>query len=143
MGKVLVPIDGSQFTERVISEACELAVNYGLDLVLLNVQTLNAYSSLYESESLEDAEEMRHQMLSDKILNKAVEAAKTYAPDQKIDTVTAFGNPADEIIEYADKNQVDLIVIGSRGMSDIKRFLLGSISNKVVAHAKQSVLVVK
>jgi nucleotide-binding universal stress UspA family protein len=69
--------------------------------------------------------------------------ARDYTSDIEIETEVLFGNPADEILKYADAHEADLIVIGSNASSDIKRFLLGSVSNKVVARARQSVLVVK
>lgn len=143
MGKILVPVDGSQFMERVVSEGCQLAVNYQLDIVLINVQSKNSYGILYDNESLEGAEEKRHLQVANDILDKASEMAVGYAENTKIEKVARIGNVAEEIINVANEEDVDLIVIGSRGMSDIRRFFLGGVSTKVVAHAQQSVLVVK
>ena len=53
------------------------------------------------------------------------------------------GDAATEIIEYANQNQIDLIVAGSRGLSQMRRLLLGSLSRKLVHYAGCSVLIVK
>ena len=54
-----------------------------------------------------------------------------------------FGNPAETIIEIAEKGNYDLIVVGSRGLSSVKRFFLGSVSDDISHHAKCSVLIVR
>lgn len=61
----------------------------------------------------------------------------------KIDKIVRSGSPADIICDYAEENNSDLIVVADKGLGGVKRFLLGSISDKVVRHAKTSVLVVK
>ncbi len=60
-----------------------------------------------------------------------------------VDEVVRLGKPAYEILQVASKKKVDLIVIGAKGMGAIARFLLGSISTKVVQHSSCSVLVVR
>jgi nucleotide-binding universal stress UspA family protein len=97
----------------------------------------------YDNEALEGAEEKRQMHHANDILDKAEEMVKGYAPNTKIQKIAKIGNPADEIIDTADEEQIDIIIIGSQGMSDAKRFWIGSVSTKVVAHAKQSILVVK
>ncbi len=143
MGKILVPVDGSDFMERVISEACELGERYQLDLILFNAQTMSQYPSIYISTELREAEEDRMIKISEKILKVAKDLATQYLQTAKVYTEYAIGNPADKILACADKHEVDLIVIGSKGTSDIKRFLLGNVATKVVTHSHQSVLVVK
>jgi nucleotide-binding universal stress UspA family protein len=73
-----------------------------------------------------------------------VEKAKNLLEDTPHKTVTLhYGNPAKVILEQAEVTQCDLIVIGSKGHSGIKEFMLGSVSHNVVLHAKVPVLVVK
>jgi nucleotide-binding universal stress UspA family protein len=60
-----------------------------------------------------------------------------------VDEVVRLGKPADEILKVASKKKVDLIVTGAKGMGAIARFLLGSISTKIVQHSSCSVLVVR
>lgn len=65
------------------------------------------------------------------------------APATKIETVLAQGQPADTIVRQASRRRADLVVMGSRGLSDLSGFLLGSVSRRVVAQARCPVLVVK
>jgi nucleotide-binding universal stress UspA family protein len=60
-----------------------------------------------------------------------------------VEPVILQGNPADEIVNFAEKNEIDLIVIGTLGKTGIKRFLLGSVAENVVRHSKKAVLIVK
>lgn len=142
-GHIVVPVDGSDFMERVISEASELGMRYHLGLTLINVQTEDPYPGIGANETMRQAEQRHDRMEGQRILSRAKTMAKGYTRDIEIETEVLFGNPADEILKYADEHEADLIVIGSNASSDLKRILLGSVSNKVVAHARQSVLVVK
>ena len=58
-------------------------------------------------------------------------------------TVESIGHPADAIIDAAEQGGYDLIIVGSRGLNAVARFLTGSVSSRVVAHAPCSVLVVR
>jgi nucleotide-binding universal stress UspA family protein len=59
------------------------------------------------------------------------------------ESIVLKGNPAEEIMDFAEKQKIDMIVVGSLGKSGIERFVLGSVSEKVVRHAKIQVLVVR
>ncbi len=61
----------------------------------------------------------------------------------QVKEVSKFGNPAEEIIQYAEQAKVDLLVTGARGMGALGRFLLGSVSTKLIQHSPWTVLVVK
>jgi nucleotide-binding universal stress UspA family protein len=78
-------------------------------------------------------------------LEKVLERAATQL-DDKITRVTRYtpsGNPADEIVATADDYDTDLVVVGARGLGGMARLLLGSVSEKVLAHARCPVLIVK
>ena len=74
----------------------------------------------------------------EKVLAKAAKAV-----GGKPKTVTLEGDPADKILEVAENDDVDLIVVGNKGMTGAKRFLLGSVPNQVSHHAPCNVLIVK
>lgn len=61
----------------------------------------------------------------------------------QVEEVSKIGQPAEEIIQYAERNNVDLIVIGSRGLGAVARFFLGSVASKIVHHSPCSVLVLR
>ena len=60
-----------------------------------------------------------------------------------VDHVFAQGDPAEEILRAAERHRADLIVMGSKGLTGLERYLLGSVSRKVARHASCSVLVVR
>ena len=61
----------------------------------------------------------------------------------KVNTFARQGDPADAILDVAEENKADLIMVGNKGMTGAKRFLLGSVPNKVSHHAPSSVLIVR
>ena len=77
--------------------------------------------------------------------DNAIQYAKQVAEDKEIDYegVVVEGDPAHAILEFAKQNKVDLIIMGTLGKGGLERFLLGSVTSKVVRHSKISVLVVK
>lgn len=64
-------------------------------------------------------------------------------PDERVATEVQVGEPAEEIVDYARLEQIDMIVMGSRGLSPIKELLLGSVSDKVLRTAPCPVLIVR
>ncbi|MDD5466826.1 MAG: universal stress protein [Anaerolineales bacterium] len=85
-----------------------------------------------------EKEEQEHGRL---LVNRAVAALQT--PKRSVTPILLRGDAATEIIEYTKKNQVDLIVCGSRGLSPVRSWLLGSVSRKLIHYAGCSMLVVK
>jgi nucleotide-binding universal stress UspA family protein len=77
--------------------------------------------------------------------NDAILYAKKVAEDKEVnyEGLVVEGDPTNTILEFAEKNKVDLIVMGTLGKGGLERFLLGSVTDKVVKHSKTSVLVVK
>jgi Universal stress protein UspA and related nucleotide-binding proteins len=77
--------------------------------------------------------------------NEAIKYAETVAENEKIDYegLVLEGDPASTILEFAVQNKIDIIVMGTLGKGGLERFLLGSVTDKVVRNSKVSVLVVK
>lgn len=77
--------------------------------------------------------------------DNAIQYAKKVAKDKEIDYegVVVEGDPASAILEFAEQNKVDIIIMGTLGKGGLERFLLGSVTDKVVRHSKVPVLVVK
>ena len=99
------------------------------------------YESLPTDEELEEAYQQRI-MTEGKEATAYVENAGR-AANVEVEPVILRGIPAEEIIGFAEKNDIDLIVMGTHGRTGIKKFLLGSVAEKVVRHATKSVLVVR
>jgi len=129
LSKILVAVDGSESAEKALEYAVQLAKKHKAKVTLLNV----GESKLFGFKP-EVAREVGEHILSD---------AAAKVKGLKLNTQLEFGNPAETLIEVAEKGNYDLIVVGSRGLSSVKRFFLGSVSDDVSHHAKCSVLIVR
>ncbi len=142
---IVVGTDGSSVASRAVGEAVALAAE--LDARLLIVSAYEPVSELRlreESRAIpSDAEWMvgpREDVLA--VLDEAREAAIA-AGVSGVETFARQGDAADAIIDIAEEQNCDLIVVGNKGMTGAKRFLLGSVPNKVSHHAPCSVLIVR
>ena len=143
--RILVPYDGSNNAEVALGRAVELAKLTGGEVVILTVY--RHHSMLEASLSM-----VRQQDLpgnTDAVLREyateVAEYAKQVAVDAGAPHVRAFvkaGQPARTIIRVAEDKEVDLIVLGSRGLGSVETYLLGSVSHKVTGLARCPVLVV-
>lgn len=138
--RILVPVDGSEGSERAAELAAELAAVSGASLDVLHVTYFDR-----ETDALEES------WLPDSIAGPVGEAerqALERAAGQIPDSVEATyhhrtGIPADEILRFAEEKGHELIVVGGRGLSGVKGFLLGSVSQEIVERAAVSVAVAK
>jgi nucleotide-binding universal stress UspA family protein len=127
---LLVCVDGSENAIKALDYSAKLAKKMGSSITLLNVQERRLYDS-----SPKTAEEF-----GERVLSKALGAVRERK--LKVDKQLEFGVPSDVIAEVAEKGKHDLIVLGSRGLGTISRFLLGSVSDDVSHKAKCSLLLV-
>jgi nucleotide-binding universal stress UspA family protein len=135
--KILVCCDGSKYSEKAIKVACDLARKYSSELTLIHV-----VDKTLKSDILAGGEYTRIlRKYAKETLEKARKIAKKEGFEQKI--ITKEGNIGIEIIDYSKKYNADLIVIGSRGLGAVLKFLMGSISTKIANHSLCSVLIVK
>jgi nucleotide-binding universal stress UspA family protein len=147
--KILVPTDGSDQADKAVEVASDLAVKYGAALTVLHVMEDIGRSRIPpELESLnkiEHAEITEHDMLrsvAKRIVDRAASRARELGVT-KIDRDVLVGNPAREIVDYAQRSKVDLIVIGRRGLGRVADLLLGSVSHRVTQLAECPCLAVK
>ena len=138
--KILVPVDGSQDSYCALKEGELLAKAFDSKLIILTVLTdtnvIEHYPGNFLSTDFKKAQEQRGQ----KILDKAL-ATIDYKGD--VETCVRVGRASEEILKCSEEKNVDLIVIGSRGLGGFSRTLLGSVSDKVLNAAKVPVLVNK
>ena len=134
---ILVPIDGSEYSENVILHACDMAKNYQSRLILLYVVEKSIPVNLLDrKEYLKILREFRN-----KVLINGKKVTIKQGVDSKI--VMKEGNVTNEIVKVAKKDRCNLIVIGSKGLGATARFFLGSVSNKLANYSPCSVLIVK
>ncbi len=146
MKKILIAVDGSDHSKKAAKKGAELAKSLDSEVTLINVVpeiTASSASAYYATVQTEGLLERREAYMErgQKILKEAKELLAEEGVTAK--TEIDVGDPADLICDYAVENGFELIVIADKGLGAVKRFLLGSITDKVVHHAKTSVLIVK
>jgi len=152
MEKILLAVDDSSQSEKATKKAGELSVALEAEVTILTV--VDAIDISYFAESVQSQfalEELMEEKKNEvkkkgkKILNKTENILKSFQnkKDIKINKMLSSGSPAEYICEEAENNDYDLIIMSSTGEGGVKRFLLGSTSDRVVRHAETSVLIVK
>ncbi len=131
---ILVPVDGSEHALKAMELASDLAEKYDGDLTVLHV-TSKAISEEFEAfieveYTVKEKKNMGDvlEKIGKKLINELIKKAKPVKPPKM---QVLYGDPASNIIEYAKMQNIDAVVMGSRGMSDLKGLLLGSVSHKV------------
>lgn len=142
--KILVPVDGSEGSWRALSTAVQLGQKFASELLVVNViQPYNNAALL--AVPLDHATVTQGNNELEKVGDKVLEMAEERLADypHKIEFTLEVGHPSERIIALAKKTNADAIVIGSRGLSGIAEFFLGSVSSKVSQYASVPVLIVK
>ncbi len=134
--KILVPIDGSEFSFKALLHACELAK-------LLNSKILIVYVA--EKLLPVNLDRNEYSKILRKFGKKTLEKARKISLDKGVEPkiIQLEGNIVNEIVKCAKKEKCNLIVVGQKGFGKTLRFLLGSISNKLANKSPCSILIVK
>jgi nucleotide-binding universal stress UspA family protein len=149
--QILVPLDGSENSERALPHAQELAQASGATLHLIQVVSRSEELDMvrgggYDLLAAEYSREQAREYIAARI-NRADEYLKEAAMRLetggiKAETVVREGAAAENIIQYAQEKGIDLIIMGTRGQGGIQRFLLGSTTDRVLRTGHLPVLVV-
>jgi nucleotide-binding universal stress UspA family protein len=141
--KILCPIDFSEPSLLALDAATYLAATTGAEVILIHAVSplpasphpgaLHAFdTTAYLNEMLTYGRESMQRLIKEKIPDKV-----------PVRSMVMAGNPSDEIIRAAENENVDLIVISTHGLTGLKRFLFGSVAERVVRLAQCSVLTVR
>ena len=136
--KILVPTDGSEFAKKAQQHAMCLASVSGAEIYAVTVTENNFVNGL----PLDEEVKQLNEMLKERSEENLKEFDKLNDKNLKINHVIKEGSPAKAILEVANDENIDLIVMGSSGKSGFDRFIMGSVADKVVNSAKCAVLVV-
>ncbi|TGK34871.1 universal stress protein [Leptospira gomenensis] len=139
--KILVPVDGSESSKKALEMAIAIAKAANASLTILEViEEFGPLPGYYEkAPEGKDRVKWIAEQRFEKIHSPLDESPDTI----KWDRLVLEGYPADTIVETAAKGKYDMIVIGSRGLSAVGRFLVGSVSDRIVHHSPCSVTVVR
>jgi nucleotide-binding universal stress UspA family protein len=138
--KILVPVDGSDQALKAIDFAANLAKQDDATIHLLHVYKLPIIPEGMGEYVISDRIEL--QALGDQIISVAQDEVRKKG-GQDIEATVMEGDPAERIIAYAKDHDVDMIVMGSRGLGSFKGLLLGSVSNKVSHRADRTCVIVR
>mgnify|MGYP003050593902 CR=1 FL=1 len=137
MKNILVPVDGSEGSDRAVTEAISIAEACEAKLNFLYVANIN---QLAINACLSDAILEAVTKAGNVVLDRAMEMVPSGIEKEAF---SETGSPAVVILDFATSNDMDLIVMGSRGLGVVKGVLLGSVSQYIVEQSKCPVLVVK
>lgn len=143
---ILIPVDGSENAQKALSVACQLARQEdGATLYLVHIpEELSHETTLVwgiGAIAIEASRDER-ESVGQQVVSRAAEAARAQGVDS-VETIIGRGDPARTILSEARKRSVDAIVMGSRGLSDLQGFVVGSVSHKVAHAAECSVITVR
>lgn len=148
---ILVPVDGSEGAKKALEVACQLASQADATLHILHIpEELTHETTLVwgigaiaiEASRQERQEPRARQDISKQIVDKAAKAARAKGVTQ-IETIIGQGDPARTIVSEAKRRGVEAIVMGSRGLSDLRGLVVGSVSHKVSHVAECTVITVR
>jgi nucleotide-binding universal stress UspA family protein len=135
--KILVPIDGSKFSEKALQRACEMAEALNAKIVLLYV--------VEKSPTLNILDRNEYLKLLRKFGTNTLKKANDVTLEKGFNakTILKEGNIVSEIEKTARIEKCDLMIVGSKGLGPVSRVLLGSVSNKLAQSSTCSLLIVK
>jgi nucleotide-binding universal stress UspA family protein len=141
---VIVPLDGSELAESVLPTAVKLARTLNLEMILFRAYELPASAYYGKENYLPDYDELRNRVKEQahEYLKKKIEAINAEGV-QNVSFVLVEGPGPHEIIDYARKSPNALITMCTHGRSGVQRWVLGSVTEKVVRHSGDPVLVLR
>lgn len=136
--KILVPLDGSEYSLDALEKAIQIAKKFDSAVTLVHMYSITVFK-LTPSQINDYVLELRK--AGEKILAEGKK--KAYAEGVHAETQLKEGHIVEGIVELAKEGSFDLIVMGARGLSKLKELVLGSVSHGVTLHAPCPVLIVK
>jgi nucleotide-binding universal stress UspA family protein len=142
--RIVVGTDGSETAAEAVRQAIDLA-----ELAGASLEIVSAYAPVNPARLREEAEEVPADVAyvvgPKEDVNATLDAAAGAAKQAGVEVATHAreGSPADAILDVAEQTKADLIVVGNKGMTGARRFLLGSVPNNISHHAPCSVFIVR
>jgi nucleotide-binding universal stress UspA family protein len=142
--RIVVGTDGSETAAEAVRQASELARLSGATLSIVSAYAPIS-SRRVKGEQLGVPADVQYEVGPREDVNLILDAAAAKARKEGIDVQThpVEGDPADAVLNVAEEAKADLIVVGNKGMTGARRYLLGSVPNNVSHHASCSVLIVR
>ena len=143
--QILIPTDGSKPAEHAVEQGVALAAEHGATVHAMSIVEpipLGGFTSGPEPSSAEHGKVVEEQRIE---AQKAIDTVVEYCERHDVPVVEAltYGTPSDEIIEFAEDEGMDAIVMGTHGRSGAQRLIIGSVAEKVVRRSPVPVLTVR
>ena len=151
INKILVATDASAASNRALEMAAQLAAQHDAELSIIHViRDMQIPFEIKEIPELESQQIESFNEAREKIMRKIAENVLKVAREKvekngvkEVHTTIGTGDPATSILDFAKRREIDMIVIGPRGLGKLKGTLLGSVSRKVTNNAETSCLIVR
>jgi nucleotide-binding universal stress UspA family protein len=134
--RILVPLDGSECSENIIPKVEELASNLKAGICLLRVASAHTFPGLDATEAevkvVREAEEYLHGL-----------EGRLRAKGYDVDTHVRYGDDVEEILDHATQKEINFIAMSTYGYKGVRRFLPGSVAEKVLRHTPKPVFFVR
>jgi nucleotide-binding universal stress UspA family protein len=144
--RILTAVDGSDSSHRALHMAGEMAQKFDAELALLYVirdtQIPDGVQKMADVELFHETRLTAMQMVGKQIVDECETQVRSLGAD-KVKSEVRPGDPAGVILHYADEADIDLIVMGSRGLGNLEGMLMGSVSRKVTNLSKVACLTIK
>jgi nucleotide-binding universal stress UspA family protein len=142
--RIVVGTDGSDTATEAVRQAVELAKLSNAELSIVSAYEPVSKRRI-EGEKQDAPPDVQYEIGPREDVNRVLDGAATTAKQEGIEVRThpMEGNPSDAILAVAEETNADLIVVGNKGMTGARRFLLGSVPNNVSHHAPCSVIIVR
>lgn len=142
ISKILVGVDGSEYSEKAFKLACIIAAKCNAGLLIVNISEVLGREGVVSLDLSKKARQQLEKGGNLPLLERCRSEAK-YAGIIDAQTLTTSGHVAEMILRIADLEGADMIVLGRRGLNAPKEFLLGSVSYNVSHHAKCPVVIAR
>jgi nucleotide-binding universal stress UspA family protein len=146
--RIFAPTDYSDQSRRAFAMAVDLAKQFGASIELLHVWPAPYFGRGYGYDSTLALDPVEHKSMFDLIRSNAVKEMQTFVasvevpPGTTISTHIASGDAPHEILEFIEQHKPDLVVVGTHGRTGPRRWLLGSVAERIVQHSACPVLTV-
>ena len=141
----LVALDGSEHAARALESAVTLAQRCDAKLILFHSVEINAFRSDYDIRVMDSAREVYRRIgmeQGEAILDEAQESVRATGLD-KVERLIGEGDPVKAILKAAKDHAVDLLIVGTRGLTGLREIAMGSVAHKISVAAACPVLIVK
>lgn len=144
MKKILVPVDGSPVSKVAAEKAIEMANIYGSKLIFIYVvDTRGIYT--YDVGGIISVP-FNYPRITEELMEVKTKFLDAFVSilgitDEDVEKIVLHGEPSDKILDYAKKEKCDMIIMGRRGFSKIRRFFIGSVTQRVISDAPCPVLI--